>query len=60
MLFLVYLLLTLNITISFSNVVCKQAFFSLKNGYNCGSDYNYFYKCNSDCGYDYDYDHLMK
>ena len=30
MLFLVYLLLTLNLTISFSNVVCKQAFFSLR------------------------------
>ena len=30
MLFLVYLLLTLNITISFSRVVCKQAFFRLR------------------------------
>ena len=30
MLFLVYLLLTLNITISFSSVVCKQAFFRLR------------------------------
>ena len=30
MLFLVYLLLTLNITISFSSVICKQAFFRLK------------------------------
>ena len=29
MLFLVYLLLTLNITISFSSVVCEQAFFRL-------------------------------
>ena len=30
MLFLVYLLLTLNITINFSRVVCKQAFFRLR------------------------------
>ena len=29
MLFLVYLLLTLSITISFSSVVCEQAFFRL-------------------------------
>ena len=55
MLFLVYLLLTLNITISF---YCKQAFFSLKNGYNCGFEYNYFYKRDSD--YDYDYEHVLK
>ena len=58
MLFLVHLLLTLNIAISFSSAACKQAFFSLKNGYNCSFDYNYLYKCNSD--YDYDYDHVMK
>ena len=55
MLFLVYLLLTLNITISFSSVVCKQAFFCLRIGYNCGFDYNYFYKYNSDYDYVYDY-----
>ena len=30
MLFLLYLLLTLNIVISFSNVICKQAFFRLR------------------------------
>ena len=30
MLVLMYLLLTLNITINLSNVVCKQAFFCLK------------------------------
>ena len=30
MLFLVYLLLTLNITITFSSVVCKKAFFHLR------------------------------
>ena len=30
MLFLVYLLLTLNITITFSSVVCKKAFFRLR------------------------------
>ena len=30
MLFLVYLLLTLNITISFSNVICKQGFFGVR------------------------------
>ena len=30
MLFLVYFLLTLNITISFSSVICKQAFFCLR------------------------------
>ena len=30
MLFLVYLLLTLNITVSFSSVVCKQTFFLLR------------------------------
>ena len=58
MLFLVYLLLTLNLTINFSSVVCKQAFFSLRHDYNCGCDYNYLYKCNSD--YDYDYNHIMK
>ena len=56
MLFLVRLLLTLHITISFSNVICKQSFFSLNNGYNYGFDYNYLYKCNSD----YDHDHVMK
>ena len=43
MLFLVYLLLALNITISFSSVVCKEAFFLLKHGDNCGCDYNYLY-----------------
>ena len=58
MLFFVYLLLTLNITISFSNGVCKQAFFSIKNGYNCDFDYNYFCKCNSDYDYNYDYENL--
>ena len=56
MLFLVRLLLTLHITISFSNVICKQSFFLLNNGYNYGFDYNYLYKCDSD----YDYDHVMK
>ena len=55
MLFLMYLLLTLNITIRFSSVVCNHAFFLLKNGHNCGFDYNYFYKCNSDYDYVYDY-----
>ena len=58
MLFLVYLLLTLNKTNSFSSAVCIQAFFSLNNGYNCSFDYNYLYKCNSD--YDSDYDYVMK
>ena len=41
MLFLVRLFLTLHIAISFSNVICKQSFFSLKNNDNYGSDYNY-------------------
>ena len=57
MLFLVRLLLTLHITISFSNVIYKQSyFFLLNNGNNYGFDYNYLYKCNSD----YDDDHVMK
>ena len=57
MLLLVYLLLTYcePIAISFSSVVCKQAFFRLRIRYNCGFDYNYIYKCNSDYGYVYDY-----
>ena len=56
MLFLERLLLTLHITINFSNVICKQLFSLLNNGYNYGFDYNYLYKC--DC--DYDCDHDMK
>ena len=48
MLFLVRLFLNLHITISFSNVICKQSFFSLY-----GFDYNYLYKRSGD----YDYDH---
>ena len=56
MLLLVRLLLTLHVTISFSNAICKQSFFSLNNGYNYGFVYDYLYKCNSDN----DYDHVMK
>ena len=41
MLFLVRLFLTLHITISFSNVICKKSLFSLNDGYNYGFDYNY-------------------
>ena len=61
--FLVYLLLTLNITISFSSVVSKQALCRLRIGYNCGFSKNYFYKSNNDYdyvyGYVYDYDYDM-
>ena len=58
MLFLVYLLLNLNITISFSNAVCKQAFFCLRMAAIVVSTITILYKCSSD--YDYDYDHAMK
>ena len=49
MLFLVYLLLILNITISFSSVVCKKAFILLKIGY----DYDYDHVMKQDNDYDY-------
>ena len=61
MLCLVYLLLTLNITISLSNAVYKQAFFRLKMATIVVLN-NYFYKRNSDYdyNYDYNYDHVME
>ena len=53
MLFMVHLLVTLNITISFFNAVCKQAFFRLRMATIVIST-----KCNSN--YDYDFDYVMK
>ena len=37
--------------ISFSSIICKQAFFRLKIDYSCGFNYDCVSKCNSD--YDY-------